>query len=261
MANKFDLDALKASNFVDAPRTHVEKAYLFLSGEPEESIVGVDLETLRTRCQDLIKLEAINKLAPVEIKPEPTRGVGRIPNLIPNAQWEGRRRRVVAMNRDPESEKETFTLIYEGMPWDVRYGETVDMPWPYWEILRNAVVRDEASDKVTTWERGKKGWNKITKPVERALEHYIDHGDTPGTENLPTSYFDFFQQRARATSCFRELKIPMLLMIYERLYDNPPLDKEHRPVQLDAIQLRVKIAQKLGPDLVTQLNSEMFEVG
>lgn len=259
MANKFDLDALKASNFVDAPRTHVEKAYLFLSGEPEESIAGVDLEELRARCQKLNALEGINKLAPVETKPEPTRGVGRIPNLIPNAQWEGRRRRVMVTNRDPESEKETFTLIYEGMPWDVRYGQQVDMPWPYWEILKNAVVRDESSDNVTTWERTKKGWNKITTPKERPLENYTDLGDTPGTENLPTSYFDFFQQRARATNCFRELKIPMLLMIYERLYDNPPLDREFRPVQLDAIQLRVKIAQKLGPDLVSAMNSEMFE--
>lgn len=259
--NKFDLDALKASNFVDAARTHVEKAYILLTGEPEESIVGRDLEELRATCQSLNTLDAIRTTAPAPEAPK-LAVVGRIPNLGPSGKWEGRMRRVMVIDPNPESEKKTVSVAWEGKPWDFAYGVAVDMPWPYWNALKDAVSRDEASERVTEWvvEKGAKGKvTKVTTPIERPVHNYQDLGDVPGTEDLPESYFDFFRRRARDTNCFRELKIPMLLLIHERLYDGPPMDRKYNNVQLDAITLRLKIAERLGPEFVSQINSEMFE--
>lgn len=259
MANKFDLEALKASNFVDAPRTHVEKAYLLLTGEEESSITGRDLEELRATCQKLNTLDAIRQSSPPPEEPKKA-VVGRIPNLGTSGKWEGRMRRVMVVNPDPESEKKTVTVVWEGKPWDFKYGDTVDMPWPYWNALKDAKVRDESSVNVVDWERDKKGrLKRVVTPVERPAHNYQDYGDVPGTEDLPESYFDFFRRRALATDCFRELKIPMLLMIYERLFDGPPVDSRYNPVQLDAITLRLRIAQRLGPDMTTLVNTEMFE--
>ena len=257
--NKFDLDALKASNFVDAARTHVEKAYILLTGEPEESIVGRDLEELRATCQSLNTLDSIRTAAPAPEAPKLS-VVGRIPNLGPTGKWEGRMRRVFVVDPNPDSKKKTVSVAWEGKPWDFRYGETVDMPWPYWNALKDATVRDEASENVTEWVADKKGERtKVTTPVERPVHNYQDLGDVPGTEDLPESYFDFFRRRARDTGCFRDLRIPMLLLIHERLYDGPPRDSDHKNVQLDAITLRLKIAERLGPEFVSQINSEMFE--
>lgn len=257
--NIFDLDALKAKNFVDAPRTHVEKAYILLTGEPAESIEGRDLEELRATCQSLNTLDAIRQSAPVE-EPPARAVVGRIPNLGPSGKWEGRMRRVMVIDPNPESEKKTVSVAWEGRTWDFAYGGAVDMPWPYWNALKDAVARDEASVNVTEWVRDKKGRvTKVTTPTERPVHNYQDMGDVPGTEDLPESYFDFFQRRAKDTECFRELKIPMLLLIHERLYDGPPMDRKFNLVQLDAITLRLKIAERLGPQFVAQINSEMFE--
>lgn len=263
MANKFDLEALKASNFEGAARTHVEKAFILLTGEPEESLVGRDLEELRAECQKITKLEAINTMAPPpkdDLGIPTSKLVGRIPNLGVSGKWEGKKRTVMVINPDPKSECKTVSIVWEGIPWDFNYGERVDMPWPYWNVLKDAKFRDERSDDVTEWNRNKKGkWIRTMNPIEYPMHNYQDYGDTPGTEHLPESYFDFFRQRAIATDCFRELKIPMLLMIHERLFDGPPRDREHRNIQLDAITIRLRIAERLGPELVTLLNSEIFE--
>lgn len=260
MANKFDLEALKAANFVGAARTHVEKAYLILTGEPEESIEGRDLEELRETCQRLTKLDQIRQSAPAPAPEPKTATVGRIPNLGPSGKWEGRMRRVKILNPDKNSEKKTVSLAWEGRPWDVLYDTVVDMPWPYWCQLKDAVHRDESSVDVVDWVKDKKGrLSKIVTPVEYPVHNYQDMGDVPGTEDLPESYFDFFKRRAAATDCFRDLRIPMLLLIYERLYDGPPVDRRYNPVQLDAITLRLRIAERLGPEFVTQLNTEMFD--
>lgn len=257
--NIFDLEALKAKNFVGAPRTHVEKAYILLTGEPAESIEGRDLEELRATCQSLNTLDAIRTAAPAPEVPKLS-VVGRIPNLGPTGKWEGRMRRVMVVDPNPDSEKKTVSVAWEGRPWDFAYGVAVDMPWPYWSALKDAVARDEASVNVTEWERDKKGRvKKVTTPTERPVHNYQDLGDVPGTENLPESYFDFFRRRARDTSCFRTLQIPMLLLIHERLYDGPPMDRQYKNVQLDAITLRLKLAERLGPEFVSQINSEMFE--
>lgn len=263
MANKFDLEALKASNFEGAARTHVEKAYLLLTGEPEESLVSRDVEELRLHCQKLTALAEINTMAPppkADLGIPTSKVVGRIPNLTPSGVWEGKKRRVMVIDPDPESKKKTVTVCWEGIPWDFNYGETVDMPWPYWNALKDAQYRDDRSVRAVKWQRSDEGeLSKLIKPIVRPMHNYQDYGDTPGTEDLPESYFDFFRQRAIATSCFRELKIPMLLMIHERLFDGPPRDRDHKMVQLDAITIRLRIAERLGPELVTLLNSEIFE--
>lgn len=260
MANKFDLDALKASNYVGAPRTHIEKAYLLETGDAPESIVGRDIEELRTSLQKLNKLNGIREMSPPPPEEPKKAMVGRIPNLGPSGKWEGRMRRVKILNPDKNSEKKTVSLAWEGRPWDVLYDTVVDMPWPYWCQLKDAVQRDESSVDVVEWVKDKKGrLSKIVTPVEYPVHNYQDLGDVPGTEDLPESYFDFFKRRAAATDCFRDLRIPMLLLIYERLYDGPPVDRRYNPVQLDAITLRLRIAERLGPEFVTQLNTEMFD--
>ena len=261
MANKFDLDALKASNFEGAARTHVEKAYLLLTGNDPDSVDGLPLEEMRTECQKITALENINKSAPTLADVEaPKKGLGRIPNLGLSGKWEGRMRRVTVHNPDPESARETITVGWEGYPWTIAYGVEVDMPWPYWESLRSAVVRDEGSDKVVTWEAIKgRGFRKVINATERLTHNYTDHGDVPGTESLPTCYSDFFRRKAMETACFKEIPHAMLLRVYEILFDGPPVDRDHKLVQLDHTQLRWRIAQRLGPELVSVMNNEIFE--
>lgn len=259
MANVFDLDALKARNFEDAPRTHIQKAYLLMTGEPEESIKDRDVSELVAECQRLNALENINKSAP-PLPAESKKGIGRIPNLGLSGKWEGRMRRVVVHNPDPDSKKRTITVGWEGYAWTIAYGVEVDMPWPYWTALNNAVVKDESSVRVTKWDRDEDGqWQKTITPSIRHTHNFTDMGDVPDTESLPTCYSDFFQQKARETQVFREIPHAMLLRIYEILFDGPPVDRDHKIVQLDHTQLRWRIAQRLGPDLVALMNTEIFE--
>lgn len=260
MGNKFDLDALKAENFIGAPRTHVEKAYLLMTGEPAESIEGRDLEELRGTCQQLNTLTEIVKAAPKEA-PIQTSSIGKIPNLGPHGAWEGRKRRVTVHNPfPPESLHKAFSIGWEGVNWYVLFDQPVDMPWPYWEALRNAIRIDKDSVKAVSWVKDEATGqlDRVSNAIKTPVYHFTDHGDVPGTEGLPQGYIEFFRDAARRTSVFRDSKPALLLLAYAKLFDGPPTDKNHQNVQLDHTALRVRIAERLGTEFVNLLNEEIY---
>lgn len=257
--NHFDLAALKAKNYVDAPRTHVTKAYQILTGD--ESVEGLDLEYMREQLQKMNTLEAIAEKAPAAVVPEKQQGIGRIPNLTPTGEWEGRMRLVTIHKANPDSIEEAISIGWEGCRWIVRYDEQLKMPWPYWEALKNAVTRDESSDKAVKWEKDASTGQlmKVINRIDKPRYSYTDHGDVPGTESLPENYIEFFRGAARRTGVFKDAKPAMLLLIYEKLFDGQPVDKNHQLVQLDHTTLRVRISQRLGTEFVSILNNEIYE--
>lgn len=255
--NHFNLDELKRTNFVNAPRTHVIKAYEILLGQGTAE--GVELEALREELQRMNQLEQIHQMQPPEPKPE-AQGIGRIPNLSPSGEWEGRKRRVTVHNQHPDSLSGAFTIGWEGMTWTVAYDKPVDMPWPYWEALKNAKRIDRDSTKAVKWEKDEATGQlqKVVTPIITQVYSFSDHGDVPGTEKKPESYLHFFQEAARRTAVFKDSPAPVLLLIYQRLFDGLPTDRNHNPVQLDRVSLRVRLAERLGTEFVNLINEEIY---
>lgn len=260
--SKVDVARLQADGFATASRELMERAYAQMYGfHPDEMLSD---EQLRSELLQTAKLQQIQASAPP--MDEQVDRLTRIPNLGPNGKWGGRKRRVVVRKRDPSDAAETFGLGWEGHAWTVRFCDQeqpyIDMPWPYWQALNDAVIVDDRSDKARKFVREENGDipRSIVKPVRTQLYVFEDLGDTPGTEHLPTGYIEFFSKEARKTSVFKDASPAVLLLIYSKLYDGPPLDPRNqwRPVQLTTPQLRMRIAETLGTEFVDIVNSEIY---
>jgi len=270
-----DMEALRQSNYASASRDEMERAYKLICGQEVEE--DVPDERLRSELQALdgvekLKHDAAPVLPVVAAVPEGTINPARIPNLSPTGKWGGRMRRVtIHQNTDKDApENLAVSLGWEGNIWTVQYDVPLDMPWPWWEALKNAVHKDEHSTKVRRWVPGRTDEEMGRMELDPAKKHlvnrknyrYTDHGDVPGTEHLPISYFDFFQGEARRTGVFSKAQPAVLLRIYSILHDGPPVDRRdgYKPVRLDPTQLRFAIAERLGTEFVDMLNNEVFAV-
>lgn len=182
--------------------------------------------------------------------------LGKVPNLSPTGRWEGRRRRVqFARANNPEG---TITLGWAGeQKWTILTPCVVDMPYPYWETVRSRVLVDDLSDNVReyNYNKKKKVLEVTVEPVSTPVYNYVDMGDTPGTEHLPVSYFEFFKEQSRETGVFKGFGRQALVLIMNRLRDGLPSTWfDNRDVN----NLRARIAEILGPDAVRALDEEIY---
>lgn len=194
-------------------------------------------------------------------------GGGKVPNLKPSGRWEGRMRRVTIHKSDEKSGSGAYTVGWEGHLWRIAYEQTVDMPWPYWQSLLNTDFIDDRSEAVTKWEHDQEGRLICTRTSRRLRTvRYTDHGDVPGTEELPESYADFYRREALRTNCFAGFQRAALMMIHNTLRE--PRGKHYNEEAFNAaffrdmkdIDIRIRIAEALGPDIESIMTDESYAV-
>lgn len=274
MSRKFNLATLVQTQFSEASREEMDKAYEIKKGHASPMI---DDEALRLALVAMYQPDETGEIRTMEPpasrdttpgRAAAQRAVGRIPNLRPTGKWEGRMRRVTLHRFSESSPDYVVTLGWEGMKWSPPMDVAVDMPWPYWQSLLNTDFIDDRSEDVTEWGREKNG--KITcvrTPRRIRTQRYEDHGDVQGTENLPRDYSEFFQWEAKRTNCFRGYSRSALMTIHNILIEPYGKTATGTAVVFDTayfqhmsnLDLRIKIASPLGPEVVAIMENESFE--
>lgn len=152
-----------------------------------EAIGTVDA-TLDAKDASLIRANAAPKAAmTLAVSP---------PNLGPSGRWGGRYRRVRLVRTDLFKNFNAFPISWEGAQKYFSFDVEVDMPWPYFEALRNmretTIIKSLSAD----------GRQTETREVTNQVLPFSDLGDTPGTEDLPTSMVEYVQWLAKANDSF-----------------------------------------------------------
>lgn len=149
--------------------------------------------------------EGIPEPEPVQAQPAPKQ-VRMIrmqrPRLAPGDVWEGRKRRVQVAKAPENADHLAFVLYWNFVPKSFSYDEVIDMPEPYYNILKirvGRVVQEKQKDKDGNW------IGMINKDVWTPRFSFVDFGFTPGTENLPGSILEYWQREAESKNFFRDL--------------------------------------------------------
>lgn len=254
---KLDLSALKADGFIHANRATLNRAHESLFGyfpEKEESIEAVRAACIREAGAPTTPTSLPPVIADVAVTAV-ERKAGRIPNLTPYGKWEGRARRITLYKvADTSPNEKAVRLGWEGKTWDVKLGEPVDAPIPYWEVAKNAIKRDFTNFFETDRRTGVLQCTR--EDVEMPVFSIVDHGDVPGTENLPDSYMHYFQAEARKNTVFKNLGRPMLIRIMHHLHGQLPADYFDGK---DQVTIRMMIARSLGPEFDEVINAELYD--
>lgn len=271
---KFNLAALRNTGFEDAPRAHLLKAYALIAGdEADEHSSDAELAAECRRMtgttkpvdeapeagEEPIPVGEVGSIAPNVVNVGRIAGIPRLgPETFP--EWDGRKRKVQFAALASEQQK-TITLGWDARSkWVIEVPGEYDMPWPYWECLKNMYVIDDRSDKVRKWHRDDESGKlyAITKPTRRPVYQYVDLGDTPGTADLPTSYFEWAQREAMRTQIWRGYGRPALMRLYRLLRDDPGSSFFERKTNVD---IRVALATILGPQYLAIMDAEVYDEG
>ena len=184
-------------------------------------------------------------------------GIGRLPNLGSVGKWQGRMRRVTIHKMDQMSGSEALQVGWDGVIWTIAYEQTVDMPWPYWESLRNTDFIDDRSEKVTEWVRDdEKRLFAVRTPRRIPTVSYTDHGDVPGTEAFPRDYTEYFRNIALKSQCFGGYNRAALVTVYNIVIERRDAEFFRSMSDYD---IRVAIASRLGPDVERLMMDVVFE--
>lgn len=133
-------------------------------------------------------------------------------NLTPSGLWGGRRRRI-RLSR-PATATKSEAAIPVGWNGKAAYwlpfDEPIDVPYPIYNIIRQIrmprVVKRETD--------GPGGVKEITTGWEFSEVAMSDMGDTPGTENLPCSLTEWFQDKG--PDFYRALSARDIQMVADR---------------------------------------------
>lgn len=176
-------------------------------------IVGVEYapqtntETLRKKLQDAIGLVS----APLTDKQvtdiaadAPKAGQAKVsltsnpPNLGAAGRWGGRYRRVRLTKTDFYQKFNAFPLTWEGQTLYFHFDIEVDMPWPYYEVLKN-MRETRITQKLSA-----DGKSVVKNETTHQVMPFSDHGDTPGTAHLPCSMIEYVQAVAKSCNHFAD---------------------------------------------------------
>lgn len=241
------------NDFEDATRNELAKVYEDKSGTPAPtSLTDEELRNSVRTMWGAKEPSYQNAVQSVESTPK-AKG---LPNLSSTGKWEGRMRRVTIIKRDNCQHNYAQPVGWNGLIWNVPVGEPVDMPWPYYESVKNTLLWDTGSDAVSEYVRDKGGRvSKVITPTASETIRIVDHGDVPGTEHLPTSYFDHFLREAMATQGFFGYKRAKLIAIRQILKETEPVTFFRDMTDYD---IRLEIAVVLGPEVEDILMNEQF---
>lgn len=275
MSRKFNLATLVQTQFSEASREEMDKAYEIKKGHASPMI---DDEALRVELVAMYQPDETGEIRTMEPpasrdttpgRAVEQRAIGHMPNLRPTGKWEGRKRRVTIHKFSESSPDYAVTLGFNGEKWSPPMNVPVDMPWGYWQSLLNTDFIDDRSDAVTKWPRDEETGKISCVRTSRRIktQRYTDHGDVPGTENLPRDYSEFFQREAKRTNCFRGYSRSALMTIHNILIEPYGKTATGTAVVFDTayfqhmsnLDLRIKIANPLGPEVVAIMETESFE--
>lgn len=181
--------------------------------------------------------------------------LGAIPNLGQTGKWGGRKRLVTFHKMSDKQEVQP--LGWNGLIWYAPLGQRLEVPWPYWYAAQNCKLWDTGSDDVTRWVKTRDGrLEKHVTPVAKDTIRYEDHGDVPGTEDLPIDYLDFFRRKAEETKMFAGFGRALLVMIFNYLHEPQPM-WYFRDMRDEDV--RIRIAQTLGTPFEQMLQNELWD--
>lgn len=262
MARPRTVGTLIKNEFADATRHEMESAYDMKFGhDPSNSLTDDELrvELIKAYTSADGRISTVKPPTAHDQTAEPIATSprnNRVPNLSNTGKWEGRMRRVTFLQQDGSKKQEVQSVGWNGIIWNIPLNTPVDMPWPYWESAQHTGIKDEGSEAVTKWVNTPDGrLEKHVTPVTRATVRWVDHGDTPGTEDLPKDYVDFFRREAEKTNCFSGFNRSGLVMVYNKLHDAQPM-WYFRDMRDEDI--RMKIAMTLGTDIETILQDQLY---
>ena len=264
----FNLAKLRSTGFEDASRYELDKAFELKFGRvPPKNQDDFSLRDELVKAWTVAEGEddPTAQPLPTSLPKPPTAAAlakvfGKLPNLKSTGKWDGRARRVTIHKTDQMSKSTGYKVGYEGILWTIAYDKTVDMPWPYWQSLKNTDLLDDCSEEVTEWVKTEDGRMEAHRtPRWIRTVNFTDHGDVPGTENLPEDFSMFFRSEAKKTKCFEGFSRAALTMIHNILIEprNKPFNAEYFG-KMEDIDIRIAIAQVLGPSVEELLMNEVY---
>lgn len=134
-----------------------------------------------------------------EVKVAPVKA-GQKPNLTPQGVWGGRRQRVILSRGPLDMNHRNKAITWEGITRAFPYDEMVDMPLPWFNVMKDAVNAHITQKKVHDDDDNLIGMQKVETPYN--VHQYRDLGPTPGTEDLPGDLCEFWQREGKRTKYF-----------------------------------------------------------
>lgn len=147
------------------------------------------------------------------------------PKLNAKDVWEGRRHRVRVHRGAGAEQHKSFVLYWDGEPRSFPYDEEIDMPEPYFNVMKQAKIG-------TVKQKPRKDESGLLIAIENfdvfSPRYSFDYlGVSQGTENLPGSVLEYWQKLAPKKDYFRNLVHKpggrkALIQIRADLYDSAP---------------------------------------
>lgn len=166
----------------------------------------------------------------------------RMPRLMPQAGWEGKRRIVQLQETENLKAGTVAVVTWDGWPVEIQPGHQVKISYPHYEALKNSYV-SRSSKEITT--------NKYTGESEAKLQFFrtptypfLDLGDDPETADRPESFVDWLRFEARNRKYFEEEKRDILLEMLQYLRGTQVNRTTEKDVSDD--ELRLEIMTKIG---------------
>lgn len=187
-------------------------------------------------------LEQGAKVGIVETTQKAPRDIrGKQLNLRAMGRWEGRRRMVILTAQEQDTKSSWRCISWDGNQILVHTDMEVSIPYPHYNILKDASREIYTVRNVPTAGGGIERQESI-----RYTQHvpYQDIGDDPATRHLPTSYIDRAQGEARAKNYYKNTDRKIMVRILSDLVDNA-ISREDLKEMGDE-EIREQIMNKLG---------------
>lgn len=188
------------------------------------------------------KLEHGTKAGIVETTQKAPRDIrGKQLNLRAMGRWEGRRRRVILTAQEQDTKSSWRCISWDGNQILVHTDMEVSIPYPHYNILKDASREIYTVRNVPT-----PGGGIERQESTRYTQHipYQDLGDDPTTAHLPTCYIDRARSEARAKNYYQKTDRKILIRILSDLVDNA-ISREDLKEMSDE-EVREQIMNKLG---------------
>lgn len=171
----------------------------------------------------------------------PRQIAGKQLNLRSTGRWEGRRHLVTIQESEADVRSSWKCLSWDASQILVHTGMEVSIPYPHYEILKNA-VREIYTVKNVPRADGTIERQESTRFVSSLP--YQDHGDDPATKDLPISFIARAQDEARAKNYYQGTPRNILVRMLTELVDGN-ITREVLKDMTDE-ELREQVMNKLG---------------
>lgn len=172
--------------------------------------------TMRAKLNEIIgqndgKLPSVTGEATNQPSPTPEQPTAKVinlprltrPKLRATDVWEGRRHDVKVFKGESDAMHQCFVLTWDGHPRNFPFDEVVHMPEPYFNILKTATNRLVRQRPVKDSDGNLLSMESYVVASPKFSYHYM--GLTPGTEELPGSILEYWQERAKRNNYLQDV--------------------------------------------------------